>query len=229
MCRRMGNEDNTLIVTTQREMLLRSWTCIVLAFSLIWAMQASGYRQAQVETINLKELQNTALAVLVTAQQRLLAQLNEANDLFAQSQQTLQLAKEDAAETTVSGEGISVTLSDAGNGFILGRNASLYLVHDEDILRLVSLVRAAGAKAIAVSGVRIGADTFRRCGGPVIFVAGEALTPPYKIQAIGNKDELCDAVLQQQQIFTAFGMACRVEKEEHLTINGMQRKPFGAP
>jgi uncharacterized protein YlxW (UPF0749 family) len=123
-----------------------------------------------------------------------------------------------AALTSVSGQGLKITLSDAGKGFIRGANASLYLVHDVDLLKLVSLLRAAGALAVSVGGVRITGTTYIRCGGPVINVGRVPLTPPYEVWAVGDPGEMQRLLYDQQRQFTAFGMRYSIEKADFLTI-----------
>ncbi len=98
--------------------------------------------------------------------------------------------------TPVSGQGIVIRLSDnpdaakgeATGPFLPG------IVHDFDLLQVVNELRAAKAEAIAVNGVRVTGFTPIRCVGPVIYINFESKPAPFVIEAIGNAEDLKNAV-----------------------------------
>jgi uncharacterized protein YlxW (UPF0749 family) len=97
-----------------------------------------------------------------------------------------------AGLTPVQGPGVRITLKDnpqtgqatPNSPFVAG------MVHDYDILQVVNELRAAGAEAIAVNGIRITGYTPIRCVGPAIIIDGRPVPAPFVIEAIGDLKEL---------------------------------------
>ncbi len=84
----------------------------------------------------------------------------------------------------VTGPGIVVTVDDAR------RTDSEGVVFDSDLSRLVNGLRQAGAEAIAINGRRITSLTPIRTAGSAITVDYVSLSPPYRIEAIGDPGTL---------------------------------------
>lgn len=96
---------------------------------------------------------------------------------------------------SVTGPGIEVVLSDSSLPAQLGQNPNLYVLHDEDLVRVLNELRAAGAEALAINGERIVAVSEVMCIGPAVRVnKTKRLTPPYVITAIGNQDTMVAAL-----------------------------------
>ncbi|MBA1333691.1 MAG: Division initiation protein [Firmicutes bacterium] len=95
-----------------------------------------------------------------------------------------------AGLTDVEGPGIEIVLNDSKEEAALGNDPNLLLVHDEDILIVVSELKAAGAEAISINGQRIMFNSEIRCGGPTINVNSVRYAPPYIIRAIGDTNTL---------------------------------------
>jgi uncharacterized protein YlxW (UPF0749 family) len=101
-----------------------------------------------------------------------------------------------AGITPATGPGIRIEMRDnpeaaegnPGNPFLPG------IVHDFDLLQVVNELRAAGAEAISVNGMRITGYTPIRCVGPTIHVNFEPATPPFVIEAVGDPKNLYSAV-----------------------------------
>ena len=60
--------------------------------------------------------------------------------------EALEHARIEAGVSEVSGPGVEVTLNDSSVALKPGQNPNLYVLHDEDILRVLNELRAAGAK-----------------------------------------------------------------------------------
>jgi len=92
---------------------------------------------------------------------------------------------------TVEGPGIEVSL-DNPSGLAMGPGgaSSLYLIKDDDLLKVINDLRGAGAEAMAINGQRIMATSEIRLAGSHINVNLTRLSPPYKVVAIGNPDAL---------------------------------------
>lgn len=76
-------------------------------------------------------------------------------------------------ETEVSGQGVIVKLED-----------SIDLVHDIDLITVISELKNAGAEAICVNNQRIVSTTAITCDGNVILINGEKIGTPFTILAI---------------------------------------------
>lgn len=97
----------------------------------------------------------------------------------------------------LEGPGIIVTIDDSAKGAQELKKAddlNLYLVHDEDLLKVVNELRAAGAEAISLNGQRLTATSEIRCAGPTVSVNNVRSAPPFEIRAIGNIKDLENAI-----------------------------------
>lgn len=92
--------------------------------------------------------------------------------------------------TDVSGEGVIVTIKDnssvTSDTIGIFDDVSQYLVHNGDLLGVVSELKNAGAEAISINDQRIVSTTSITCEGNVINVNGEKISSPFVIKAIGN-------------------------------------------
>ena len=90
----------------------------------------------------------------------------------------------------MEGPGVKVTLDDSTVVAKPGDNANLYIIHDDDLLRLINELRAAGAEALAVNKERLLDISEIRCAGPTVSVNNNRFSPPYEIIALGNPQTL---------------------------------------
>lgn len=81
----------------------------------------------------------------------------------------------------VTGPGIVVEVSDAADS-----SRTDGVVFDSDVSRLVNGLRQAGAEAVAINGRRVTALTPIRSAGSAITVDYVSLSPPYRVEAIGD-------------------------------------------
>lgn len=123
--------------------------------------------------------------------------------------------------TAVRGPGIMVRVSDniseAPELDIMER-----IVHDVDIVVLLNDLKAAGAEAIEVNGKRIINISEVVCAGPLIRVNGEVIPAPFVIIAIGDMDELYDAVTEEgtyaYELKNTYGMEVVAAQGYNLTV-----------
>jgi len=90
----------------------------------------------------------------------------------------------------VRGKGVSVTLNDSPHALQPGEDPNNYLVHDEDLLKVVNELWAAGAEAISINEHRLVANSEIRCAGTTILVNVNKIAPPFVIKAIGDPQVL---------------------------------------
>lgn len=94
----------------------------------------------------------------------------------------------------VEGPGVVVVIDDSAKKAKKESDPNLYLVHDEDILKVINELRAAGAEAISINGQRLTANSEIRCAGPTISVNNVRSAPPFEIRAIGSQKDLESAL-----------------------------------
>lgn len=126
-----------------------------------------------------------------------------------------------AGVTELTGPGVEVTLNDSNISLRPGENPNLFVLHDEDILRVLNELKAAGAEAISINGQRILAGSEVRCTGPTILVNKKRLAPPYVITAIGDPDIL-DSSLKMRggvaETLRFWGIQVAVKKLPQVTV-----------
>ena len=96
-----------------------------------------------------------------------------------------------AGLTALHGPGVVVTLRDRKG--IKSKDASkpiAGLVHDYDLSAVVNQLRASDAEAIAINGTRVGSQTAITVSGSSIYVGGQRMSNPFKIEAIGDAAQM---------------------------------------
>lgn len=124
----------------------------------------------------------------------------------------------------VSGPGVEVTLSDSNVALPPGQDPNLYVLHDEDVLRVLNELKAAGAEAIALNGVRLTATSEIRCIGPTILTnKNKRLPAPFTITALGNPQTLENSLFMKGGVvdqLSIWGIQVQVRKQSNLEIAG---------
>jgi len=158
------------------------------------AQQQQQIKEQGVEINNLRA-QNTKYQNLLAAQRSEATATKVLNE-------GLQEAKNFAGLTQLEGPGVLVTLSDASSdadkqpgksGDASQDNGLLdqeRIIHDQDILRVVNELYAAGAEAISINNLRYVGTSSVRCVGPTVLIDAERIASPIKIRAIGDPDTL---------------------------------------
>ncbi len=149
------------------------------------------------------EKENTALEAEIL---KLRKQLDERQKVQAtdNSLEGLQIqldkAKLISGLTTLEGNGLTVTLNDRNIALEQARktggeiNYWDYLVHDSDLVKLVNDLKIGGAEAIAINGERLITPSDIKCGGYIVYSNGTRLGAPYVLTAIGDPDDLEEAI-----------------------------------
>ncbi len=131
--------------------------------------------------------------------------------------------KADAGLTDVSGEGITITISDSINASSDVYN-STYVVHDTTLMQLVNDLKLAGAQAISVNDERVVALTEFICVGPAVKVNGTKLFAPFTIKAIGVPSKL-EAAVRESSVITNPNTRLNLEisQMKELSIGGYNK------
>lgn len=126
-----------------------------------------------------------------------------------------------AGEVPLHGPGVLVVVNDSQVTPKAGENPNLYVIHDDDLLRLLNELRAAGAEALSVNQERLLDISEVRCAGPTVSVNNTRFTPPYEIRAIGDPKTLESALRLRGGVVETlkfWGITVDVKKKDDVVI-----------
>jgi len=136
--------------------------------------------------------------------------------------QTLDNSRMFAGLIDVEGPGLIVTLNDSKKAKEISGDISSYIVHEQDLRRVVNELFASGAEAVSVNGERMVSTSTIKCVGPTIIVNSIKKAPPFEIKAIGDPNtlltglELPGGVLETLRIWD---IQISSHKEDNLVIS----------
>ena len=195
--------------------------CVVLGFML--AMQFHTTQDVRAN-VSLQRTEELATRLHETEQERdkLKKQLQSESGDQAYAA-ALENAKREAGLLPMKGPGITLSIDDSKRPSKPGDNPNLYIIHDDDILRVVNELWAAGAEAMAINGQRVVAQTEVRCAGPTLVVNGKRYAPPFEISAIGDEKTLESAVKMRGGIadsLSVWGIDVTVKTSDNIVVPG---------
>ena len=197
-----------------------TFVCIIVGFVL-----STEFRQEkELETVTQFEELSAQLSKLEEAHielQKLFIKHEQEEELSANEIATLENLKMKAGLTALEGRGVIVRMDDSDIISTLGDNPNLYVIHDEDILRIVNELRAAGAEAISINGQRLIATSEIRCAGPTLSVNNVRSAPPFEIIAIGDKNSLESSIKMRggvEDALKVWGIQIEVQGVENVYI-----------
>ena len=126
-----------------------------------------------------------------------------------------------SGEVALKGPGVVVTVNDSQVKPKAGENPNLYVIHDDDLLRLLNELRAAGAEALASNNERLRDGAEVRGAGPTVSVNNTRFTPPYEIRAIGDPQTLESALRLRGGVVETlkfWGISVDVKKKDSVEI-----------
>lgn len=121
----------------------------------------------------------------------------------------------------LEGQGVIVTMDDSTRKVRAEENPNLYVIHDDDILRVINELWAAGAEAISINGQRLIATSEIRCAGPTLSVNNVRSAPPYEISAIGDKKSLENSIKMRggvEDTLRVWGIRLEIEASDEIYI-----------
>lgn len=125
-----------------------------------------------------------------------------------------------AGTVAVKGPGVIVTLddNDSVTGNVMDEN--VYVVHDDDVLRVLNELRAAGAEALCINEQRIVALSEIRCAGNTINVNNTRTAAPFVISAIGDSEQLSSGLNMRGGVVEELSrwVKIKVETKNEITI-----------
>lgn len=140
-----------------------------------------------------------------------------------------------AGLTALEGTGITVELDDSTKTAKSGENPNLYVIHDDDVLRVINELRAAGAEAIAINGQRLIDTSEIRCAGPTLSVNNVRSAAPFVISAIGDKTALENSIKMRggvEQTLKVWGIRVEVKTYDDIYIppfKGTRKLTYAKP
>lgn len=198
--------------------------CIVLGFML-----AVQFRTTQ-------DIKSTVPFQRIEDISQRLAQTEKERDLLLEEVQSLRkssnkevLSKEienvkmGAGVTPLKGPGIVVTIDDSKRQSKTGENPNLYLIHDDDILKVINELWAASAEAVSINEQRLIASSEIRCAGPTLSVNNTRYSPPYEITAIGDPKNLENALKMRGGVVETlqfWGIQVNIKKLDEVNVPG---------
>lgn len=181
-----------------------------------------------VKMIRAQEKNNHELEDEITATRKKLEEFQKFHSAgqsrLTELQSDILEAKKNAGLTALKGPGVTITLADKkaeAEVAMKSGTTSLetFLIHDDDIISIINDLRAAGAEAISVNGLRIVSTTDIKCAGYVILVNTTRLAPPYTIKAIGDSVKLEEQIRTGTYLVLEWGkFPVELKQELSLTI-----------
>lgn len=163
---------------------------------------------------------------LEDAEKTLEAERKKATENSSESstlEQELTNAKILLGQTEVKGKGVVITLDD--NKEVLNMSSqvidpNLLLVHDGDLIQVISILKNAGAEAISINDQRVVNTTAITCDGYVVRINGEKVGAPYEIKAIGSPEYLKGSleVSGYMETMVNDGVIVEIKKSNSITI-----------
>ena len=127
----------------------------------------------------------------------------------------------DSGYTAMEGPGVIVTVDDSKVIHKPGDNPNLYIIHDDDLLRIINELRASGAEALSLNKERIIDVSEVRCAGPTVSVNNTRFSPPYEIKAIGNGKTMEGALKLRGGVVETlkmWGISVEVVQKDNISI-----------
>jgi uncharacterized protein YlxW (UPF0749 family) len=126
------------------------------------------------------------------------------------------------ASSAVRGPGVRVVLSDSAEDIPPWADINAFIVHDTDILRIVSDLSRGGAEAMAINGHRIYSDSTIYCNGYTVRVNDVPEARPFVIEAIGDPARLSAAMIGPNSygvlLREYYGLVFRVQVEPDVKL-----------
>ena len=167
--------------------------CMVLGFMLAVQFRTTQDMKGSISYQRVEELSDRLLQT-EKERDRLKDEISRLKDSAGMESMPSEAASKEiqmmAGTAAVTGPGVVVTIDDSKSVSKAGENPTLYLIHDDDLLRVINELRAAGAEALAINGQRLIATSEIRCAGPTLSVNNVRSSPPYEIAAVGEPASL---------------------------------------
>lgn len=135
-----------------------------------------------------------------------------------------------AGRLAVEGDGLTVRLTDAPSNLPQPDwvTNDMLVIHQQDLEAVINALWAGGAEAMTLQDERVVSTSAFRCVGNVLLLHGRTYSPPYVVRAIGDPDELRDALADSGKVqaiedaAATIGLGYAVEESTDLQLPGYQ-------
>lgn len=193
--------------------------CVVLGIMLAVQFRATQGIRSNVTYQRIEDL-SAQLKAIEQERDGLLEEVHELRQKVGGGEE-FQNIKMGAGIVDLRGPGVVVTIDDSQKIAKAGENPNLYVIHDDDLLKVINELRAAGAEAISINGQRLIATSEIRCAGPTLSVNNTRYTPPYEILAIGDPKTLDNALKMRGGIVETlrfWGIQISISKMDNIVV-----------
>lgn len=140
------------------------------------------------------------------------------DDVIKTIEKELDALKKFYGNSDVEGSGIRITINDRHKPVYVDQDDLINsITHDYDLRGVVNDLKAGGAEAISINGIRIHMDTSITCEGPIIEINNEVVVPPFEVLAIGNPDGLLYSLSMDDSYYRGLKFRMLPLTEEGLT------------
>lgn len=200
--------------------------CLILSFLIV--VQLKSVKNNTVSTypsqVRLEQAQEL-LRLEKEKTETLYKQVMEYKDQIAQYQDQIQnddgmvdMLKEDlhkaqiqAGIVSVEGPGLEIKLQDGDMTSPVNADDNLYVVHQDDVLKVLNELKAAGAEALSVNDQRLISTSEIRCSGNMITINNTRTAAPFVIKAIGDPDQLESGLMMRGGIIDELSRWINIE------------------
>ena len=185
------NEGGKKLLPIKQGQVAIALVCTVLGFMLALQFRTTQDIKSSIPFQRIEDL-SQRLSQTEKERDTLLKQMQElrktsGNESATKENENIRMG---AGAVALEGKGLIITVDDSKRLSKVGDNPNLYLIHDEDILKVINELWAAGAEAISINEQRLIATSEIRCAGPTLSVNNTRYSPPYEIRAIGEPQTL---------------------------------------
>ncbi len=224
------------------------FVCVILGFIITMQLKSVQYNQISGEErvrneslqqeLNKEKAKNADLLVEVAAMrgeiETFRTESSQSSGYVRGISEQLEKAEVLAGLSDVAGEGVVVVLNDSKAE--AQKNPENYIIHDDDIRKVVNELFAAGAEAVSLNDDRLIATSAIRCVGPVVIVNNNKYSPPYEIKAIGHSQTLAAALNQRDGVVdilrNLWKLEITIKEETNITVpryGGVVNFKYAAP
>lgn len=126
------------------------------------------------------------------------------------------------SEYDLKGQGVIIEVRDSERMVKPGENPNDFLVHDQDLLRIINDLKISGAEAISINGQRYMVFSEIKCSGPTVTINGKTYGQPFIIKAIGDSTDLEAAIKSidsySYMLNNIYGIKIDVRQSEEVII-----------
>ncbi|MDZ5252799.1 DUF881 domain-containing protein [Clostridium sp. LIBA-8841] len=143
------------------------------------------------------------------------------NDMVEELNNNLMIA----GLSDVKGSGLKIVLEDGGEAFngevVDDFMRLLRTIHDDDMIKVINELKAAGAEAISINNQRIIYNTEIYCGGQFLRMNGVKIPAPFYVNVIGDPEKIENQIMRDGSYIKTLmnrGIKVQITKSDDITM-----------